>query len=519
MDVQERYSDYVFTKCFNSSIIRNKYDGKEYAVRCRYCPSCLTQRGDMLAQRLSNEFKYGKFRYPLFVTFTYDEEHLPMFYRCWNDDGTLSPFYISAAGQVISAKNINEDELPNQDFRDFSSLVDAHDKYVYSAFAAFNVKDLQDCFKRMRIRLRRKHGFKKDCFRYFFVSEYGSMRFRPHYHGFIWCSSSEVRNILLRWFDSSAYSEQARNYLGLLSPWKNGRTDAQIPRENEAVDNYISRYITSFGGSINFTVKGFRPFYICSKNPLVGANPRETSHLEASFAASFRDLSRISAVYDKKAGDGRTVIPVLYSASARYTIFPRCTQYAVLSQYQRAGVYSFLSSRPSAEITHLTEYAYVPEKMAVTEVKSVEIDGVRFSSADFHCMKVFKRLHEKYGITVERYLEIMQDFYTSYYSQLLGMQCQQYSDYFDEFGNNMYIFQSDMVFTRNILDEAYRRTWWKPSTRLMLDMLFPHGVPSRSQIRDYINNNIHKLAYEKKIKDRVQRNRKTRYDNEYFGSI
>lgn len=516
MDAKEHTFDGIFHKCFNPSILLNKYDGKEYAVPCRQCLGCLSARSDRLRNMLRNEFLYGPNRFPVFVTFSYAPNHLPMFYRCVDDDGCISPFYISDFGQIVPARLIDEATLPDQSFRDFETHISNHPRYVYSAFASFNVADLQKCFKRLRITIRRRFGVKSDSFRYFFISEYGSRRFRPHYHGFLWCKTQEIQDFILREFDTSMYSETQRNELGLLSLWKLGRTDASVPRQDEAVNSYISSYISCLSASINFTVKGFRPFYICSKAPFIGSNPTELSMLENTLHTSVTDFSRPSSVFDKKASDGQTVTNILYSKSSLYSVFPKCDEFSRLSRSARVEKYSTLQGRSDYEVAYFQDFVYNEVSHQIILQRFGVIDGIRYSVNDIHAMKRCAFYCDKYHISPFRYVEILTDFYTSYYSQLLGLQCSSYSEASALMHSNWYVLDSDLVLSKHLLESA-SRGGYDASQRAILGSLFGPKIPLPSRIEKHLKNNKFKQSYVEKVQNHVASHVKHRYVNEYDG--
>lgn len=516
MNAVEKQSDNVFYRCFNPSIIKNKYDGKDYAVSCRYCLGCLSQRSLRLRNLLQNEFRYGSFKFPVFVTFTYSEDNLPMFFRTVNDDGTLSPFYISDFGQVIPAKLIDETTLPNQSFADFNKLIANHPKYVYNAFASFNVADLQKCFKRLRISIKRKLGISSDAFRYFFVSEYGSRRYRPHYHGFFWCSTQEVQKFLLQQFDTSNYSDAQRNKLGLSSLWSLGRTDASVPRCDESVNSYISSYISCLSNSYNFRVKGFRPFYICSKSPYIGSNPRELHSLENTLFYASCGLRRLTAVYDKKATDGKTVTNVLYSPSVLYTVLPRCDEFSALSRSQRVAKYSTLYGRSDYEIAWYQDFVKLPDARSWSLQRFGVIDGVSYSVNDIHCMRRCAYYCHLLHISPLRYVELLTDFYTSYASELLRKQCEAYSEVSALTKSNMYMFDADLVLTRTYLDASARGCFSAP-LRAVLGSLFGDSIPLPSQVLHHLSNNPYKKLYVDEVTQKCRSHIKHRYTNEYNG--
>lgn len=515
MFVEDKQLDGIFDYCYNPSLIKNKYDGKRYPVSCRYCPSCLSQRSSRLVQMLANEFKYGPYRdYPVFVTFTYAAEYLPMFYRTINDDGSLSPFYISDFGQLIPAKFIDEDSLPIQDFADFTSHINNHPKYVYKAFASFNVKDLQNTFKRLRITLSRRFGLSSDAFRYFFVSEFGSRRFRPHYHGFFWCKNKEVQDFILQQFDTSKLPQSEKLQKSLSSLWARGLTDASIPNSDEATTHYISGYISNLSNSVNFRVKGFRPFYICSKNPYIGSNPFEISSLFDSISSAASSLGSVSPVFDKKSSNQSSVTHILYSSSACFTFLPKCTGFASLSRSERVAKYGLLYGRPYYEVAYFKDYS----SNTSVSIYGV-IDGCVFSSLDVHCMKVCARVCLLLDITPCRYVELLTDFYTRKSSLLLGMLFDKYNSCFDSEGSLLYYFKSCPELYDDYL---YYTSHGKslPSDFLsVLTSIFGSNIPSFEDVFRYVNSDFNKQVYINRTNLFVQSSVKHRFENETFCKI
>lgn len=516
MFVQDKQSDTIFDYCFNPSLIKNKYDGKIYPISCRWCPSCLSRRSSRLVKMLANEFKYGVYKdYPVFVTFTYSSENLPMFYRTINDDGTLSPFYISDFGQLIPAKLIDEDSLPCQDFRDFELHIKNHPKYVYKAFASFNVSDLQKCFKRLRISISRKLGISSDAFRYFFISEFGSRRFRPHYHGFFWCKSKEVQDFILSQFDtSSLFSTSDKLCKSLRSAWSLGLVDSSIPRSDEATTHYISGYISNLSNSVNFTVKGFRPFYICSKSPYIGTNPFENSSLLDSFSDAVRNLGRVSPIYDTYASDQKNITNVLYSSSTCYSLLPKCVAFSALSRQERVQKYGLLYGRSDYEVAYFHDYSN-PRTVSLYGI----IDGVAYSQVDIHCMRVCARLCQLFDISVSRYVEILTDFYTQKSSLLLGMLFDKYNSIFEIENSLLYYFKA----VPELYDTYYfyaSRGLSLPSTFLLiLKSVFGANIPSFDDVFHYVNTDNDKQVYCNNITLHLQNSIKHRYSNEVFGKI
>lgn len=102
-------------------------------VPCGKCTECIESRRSQMVRRMFCEYASTR-EIPIFLTLTYDDNHLPA-------DGVC-------------------------------------------------VRDVQLFYKRLRRNIERKFGFNKDVFRHITFSEYGSLRGRPHYHavlfGFRW---------------------------------------------------------------------------------------------------------------------------------------------------------------------------------------------------------------------------------------------------------------------------------------------------------------------------------------------
>lgn len=520
MQVQEQLGDGIIHKCLHPQIIRNQYDGKEYVVPCRSCAACLNQRSNRLRQMVDDEFKFGPFKYPLFITLSYAPEHLPVFYRCYNEDDSISPFYISSRGRLVPAKYIDIAHLPSQPFKDFALHIKNHDKEVYSAFASFDVVDIQNFLKRLRITISRRLGVKNNAFRYFFMAEYGSLRFRPHYHGILWCSTPQVQEFILSLLDSSSLPDYARNQHGLSSLWKNGRTDCQIPRINEASGSYVSSYVSCLLDNSSLNVKGFRPFYLASKSPYIGSRPVELASLETVLHDSVQNLSSPSALYSKKSSDGVSSSYVLYSPSCRYSVFPKCDGFNNMAFADRVQKYSLLShfsedaDFQSVEIFYKKKDKWIPSRFFV-------VDGKEVSVNDFHCARICQKYCNLYHITPFRYVEILSQFYVSYYSYILGNQCNLYSKCYELYKNNSYIFLSDLVLARDILDEVTQKGYYTKHIRDVFSSVYPSTSDwlSRRQFDKFINDNHYLHIYEEKQISSIRTKHHTRYSNEYYGSV
>lgn len=132
-------------------------------VPCGKCHLCVSRKKQDLAFRFEAETSAYPFVRPLFVTLTFDEDHVPVNY----------PDYY---GNNIVYGNCLPD--PEEDIDLFLSVTRARS-------LTLDNRSVQLFFKRLRINLKRHYGIVPDL-RYYCVGEYGKNTCRPHYHMIIW---------------------------------------------------------------------------------------------------------------------------------------------------------------------------------------------------------------------------------------------------------------------------------------------------------------------------------------------
>lgn len=135
--------------CYCPLIIRNpdphRIAGFYIQVPCGKCPACLSNKREQWSYRLANEQRVAK--YCLFMTYTYDDDHLPILHKDSHD-------ITFGLGRVNVKDNFS------------FVLIKEH---------------LQGYLKLLRELLRRK-----DCqLRYYSIGEYGEHTYRPHYHALL----------------------------------------------------------------------------------------------------------------------------------------------------------------------------------------------------------------------------------------------------------------------------------------------------------------------------------------------
>lgn len=173
-------------------------------VPCGKCIECLKNRQAAFVSRALTEAEdKGSF---VFVTLTYDEEHLPIAQSLWRVSKFTGETELVDKGEIIlSARKIRlrgdrkifqeRDEELHSLFcsikaddkpRYVDRFIDGFEDDEYSYFSRLTPSvcrsDVRLWLKRSRVRYEREHGFKLSPFSYMLVSEYGPNTCRPHYH-------------------------------------------------------------------------------------------------------------------------------------------------------------------------------------------------------------------------------------------------------------------------------------------------------------------------------------------------
>lgn len=105
----------------------------------------------------------------------------------------------------------------------FTDVLDYQIPYPY-------YRDIQDCFRRMRLQLPFE-------IRYFVVSEYGTKRKRPHYHGYLAIDRDVINNYFLgNWRNCEKFF-----YKFLLDNWKRNYGTRKYPKYDNLLDLVVKR--------------------------------------------------------------------------------------------------------------------------------------------------------------------------------------------------------------------------------------------------------------------------------------
>lgn len=193
-------------------------------VPCGKCIGCRLDRSKVWADRMLLEFNVSRDTYPaktaLFVTLTYDDDHLPRF-EC--SDGMLR--------------------------------------------GNLDVRDTQLFLKRLRKFLPHK-------VRYFCAGEYGDTTFRPHYHMILFgCSLSDFRDLYLYSHDPALDTDLYESPT-LDTLWRNGAV--RFSTASYGTMAYVARYVIKkqylSDNPLDFYRGRKPPFITMSRNPGIGAD-------------------------------------------------------------------------------------------------------------------------------------------------------------------------------------------------------------------------------------------------------
>ena len=239
--------------CFSPNLVYNPYLGDYVLVPCRVCAACRSSYARDLQNRIEDECRAHKYNF--FVTLTYDNEHMPMYYAYPSESGV---YFRAFRGNkpLLDAQGL---ELPELDFDlEDSWYAEPHHNPYSTGFGFCYKPDIQKFIKRLRIKLVRTYGnVFSSKIRYFVASEYGPVTYRPHYHGVFFCDDDRIARDLPRLI-YEAWS--------MCSP---ERCDVQLV--SGAAPQYVAKYVNGFARlpkvlSTQFT----RPFHLASKNPALG---------------------------------------------------------------------------------------------------------------------------------------------------------------------------------------------------------------------------------------------------------
>lgn len=164
--------------CINNHYIYNKYIHKRVLVPCGKCKECLQAKADARAERIRHSFSAGEIG--LFVTLTYDNNHVPyVFKKDIQERSNVTVYRGLTDSDRFSIGSLYVDDLPYN--YNSSLLPNLRNSSCKDKVGICYYKDIQNFFKRLRINFLRKYGYPAS-FKYYAATEYGETYYRPHAH-------------------------------------------------------------------------------------------------------------------------------------------------------------------------------------------------------------------------------------------------------------------------------------------------------------------------------------------------
>lgn len=420
--------------CLSPQKIVNKATGEEMYVDCRKCEYCRNKRAWELSARIDREFLDPSNKCALFVTLTYDNDHLPVYTLDRADNTWYSNKESFNYGDAFGAERyprlqaidvdtyynpVKMDDLEDVEeytwFDQFIQNTDTQEIEVITVprkigshkekverfghlcyidvlkFLSNFRGTLYNDFKVNRRDLKYKHllteervqqrnyvatyfkGFKYEDiqFRYFLCGEYGPWSYRPHYH-------------LLLWFKKEL-NEQQRNYLQTVisESWPLGIVDCKAVTYN-GINNYVSSYVVSSASLPRVLQRRhLRPFTIFSKNPCIGSYRVDDYALQKTLTEGTFECRK----FNKKTGEYEDVAisPAFY---VRH--FPRCNGFGYIDDKSKLGIYRYVSDFFKFKgITHTAK----------------EVEDVRLMDVDWTPLPFYEKLGEEPVYQEWRYLD------------------------------------------------------------------------------------------------------------------
>lgn len=285
-----------------------------YTVPCGKCEACLNKRAFGWVVRLDLESSMN--RYTLFVTLTYDEQHLPMLSR-------LSPVYAKQSAieyyDSETSEVFNLSSCRSFTAKDFQFVADTPFLPVLSR------RDIQLFFKRLRKLIYTTYYDPKEKIRYYIVGEYGGRSARPHYHALLFFNSQRLATDLPRL---------------LRQVWTYGAVfDPHIVSGSAA--SYCAAYLASFADlPAVYTHPKLRPFALSSKSPSIGSLFVSTEKIQRLFFDGDFKFTIFS-----RARNEFFSLPLWRSIEDR--LYPRIRCFGELSSSERNVLYRLCESIPA----------------------------------------------------------------------------------------------------------------------------------------------------------------------------
>ena len=313
------------------------HHGVKYIVPCGKCSACLVNRSNSWNWRLSDEIDTVK--YSIFFTLTYDNKYVPRLF--------LNRGYCNFLGGSVIERDCTDirfdgkkdvqrkDDLDiigsvfNGSYPMIRNFVSTDKPHLSDRYFAYSSKrDVQLWLKLLRKDIDLNfsdYEEKKKRFRYYIISEYGPLTFRPHVHGIIFCESQEIADFLVQ---CSLYQNWQMCDKTLF--------DQYTHFCDSGASGYLSGYLTCFNSLPKILQsKCIRPFRLSSKSPSVGFSRFDKKEV-------IENVSIGNLEYTKQIPRIDTSYVFRYSSRYLSTLFPKCFEYSILPYNRLLQVYGNL---------------------------------------------------------------------------------------------------------------------------------------------------------------------------------
>lgn len=217
--------------CLNPLKVSNyhsKYFSSDYSLRpvltvpCGNCYQCNMKKSQDLYLRSQDEFRscISSGGSAIFLTFTYDESHVPYKYFYLGDDGLI---YLDSVSRDSGADNV---------------------------LMCFDTSHFQNYLASIRRDLARTYNVPSSAFRYVCTSEYGSKSTqRPHYHCIFFLSSALLSAFGFTQIECQNFNDKVCSFLldYFSKYWSHGfvsASDAGLFLTNDSCCSYVSKYVS-----------------------------------------------------------------------------------------------------------------------------------------------------------------------------------------------------------------------------------------------------------------------------------
>lgn len=367
------------------SPLRVLQHGEYVNVPCGKCNGCLVHKSNSWSMRLRQEIEATP--HTIFFTLTYRNEYLP----------TLKIIDGDCDGVLVSNHKDNKRFNGVRDvLREDSLVLPAS---YYSSFKPFiqnsprtdlipyvSKRDIQLWLKLLREDLNNLSYGQTKLFRYYIISEYGPTTLRPHFHGLLFCKSSEVSEYLLR--------------CSLFKNWQMCDKDL-FENYTHYCDSGAAQYVTNYvtGNSVLpaiYRTKELRPFRLASKNPAVGFVEYDKKEVSQKISVGtleyIRDIPRLESRYLLR-----------YSKDYCITLFPKCYEFSLQPHARLLYLYGLLYREV---VGRGIPYSLIARRLSkdfksqdFTAMKKCYDFCVEFGCVPFHYLFLLDMYYYKCGMT------------------------------------------------------------------------------------------------------------------------